>query len=148
LERGHTISESENLTKLDARCRIVAQTSLIEHIIKMNCKSSVPALLAVGFALLLLCSTSANGQRAKRFAGNEAGSNSEGNQNIDEAFRDYVYNMVMSRLNMDAVDPMMVSKRGPHGYLDFGVSRGASGAEAAKARLGLKLAHNPFGPGR
>ncbi|XP_064480336.1 diuretic hormone class 2-like [Ornithodoros turicata] len=34
------------------------------------------------------------------------------------------------------------------GLLDFGLSRGVSGAEAAKARLGLKMAHDPYGPGR
>lgn len=34
------------------------------------------------------------------------------------------------------------------GLLDFGLSRGVSGAEAAKARLGLKMAHDPYGPGK
>ncbi|XP_064480846.1 uncharacterized protein LOC135394182 [Ornithodoros turicata] len=41
----------------------------------------------------------------------------------------------------------LVRKRS-RGMLDFGMTRGASGAKAAKARLGLKLANDPYGPGR
>jgi len=34
------------------------------------------------------------------------------------------------------------------GMLDFGLTRGMSGVDAAKARLGLRYAADPYGPGR
>ncbi|XP_077559879.1 uncharacterized protein LOC144174832 isoform X3 [Haemaphysalis longicornis] len=56
---------------------------------------------------------------------------------------DYLLNLIRSRSGSAYAMP----KRS-RGMLDFGMTRGASGAKAAKARLGLKLANDPFGPGR
>ncbi|KAK8760356.1 uncharacterized protein LOC144129152 [Amblyomma americanum] len=56
---------------------------------------------------------------------------------------DYLLSLLRSRSSNFDVMP----KRS-RGMLDFGMTRGASGAKAAKARLGLKLANDPFGPGR
>lgn len=56
---------------------------------------------------------------------------------------DYLLSLLRSRSSNFDVMP----KRS-RGMLDFGMTRGASGARAAKARLGLKLANDPFGPGR
>lgn len=56
---------------------------------------------------------------------------------------DYLLNLIRSRSGSAYAMP----KRS-RGMLDFGMTRGASGARAAKARLGLKLANDPFGPGR
>ncbi|CAN8002559.1 unnamed protein product [Ixodes pacificus] len=55
---------------------------------------------------------------------------------------DYLLSLLRSRSGSDSLP-----KRS-RGMLDFGMTRGASGAKAAKARLGLKLANDPFGPGR
>lgn len=56
---------------------------------------------------------------------------------------DFLLNLLRSRSSGDSL-PLKRSR----GMLDFGMTRGASGAKAAKARLGLKLANDPFGPGR
>ncbi|CAN7998468.1 unnamed protein product [Ixodes hexagonus] len=67
-----------------------------------------------------------------------------------DAGEDYLLNLLRNRVNHPGLSPAMLEqqqKRGG-GLLDFGISRGASGAEAAKARLGLKLANDPYGPGK
>ncbi|OQR66948.1 hypothetical protein BIW11_13824 [Tropilaelaps mercedesae] len=46
-----------------------------------------------------------------------------------------------------SVELMLGDKRS-NGMLDFGLARGMSGVDAAKARLGLKYANDPYGPGR
>ncbi|XP_037286841.2 diuretic hormone class 2 isoform X1 [Rhipicephalus microplus] len=62
-----------------------------------------------------------------------------------DAGEEYLLGLLRNRLSHPAV---LDQQKRAGGLLDFGVSRGASGAEAAKARLGLKLAHDPYGPGR
>ncbi|KAL1432926.1 hypothetical protein MTO96_001918 [Rhipicephalus appendiculatus] len=62
-----------------------------------------------------------------------------------DAGEEYLLGLLRNRLSHPA---MLEQQKRAGGLLDFGVSRGASGAEAAKARLGLKLAHDPYGPGR
>jgi len=46
-----------------------------------------------------------------------------------------------------SVEYLLGDKRS-NGMLDFGLARGMSGVDAAKARLGLKYANDPYGPGR
>ncbi|XP_050038873.1 diuretic hormone class 2-like [Dermacentor andersoni] len=62
-----------------------------------------------------------------------------------DAGEEYLLGLLRNRLSHPA---LLDQQKRAGGLLDFGVSRGASGAEAAKARLGLKLAHDPYGPGR
>ncbi|XP_077518782.1 diuretic hormone class 2-like isoform X1 [Amblyomma americanum] len=58
---------------------------------------------------------------------------------------EYLLSLLRNRISHPS---LLEQQKRAGGLLDFGVSRGASGAEAAKARLGLKLAHDPYGPGR
>lgn len=60
---------------------------------------------------------------------------------------DYLLNPFRNRLSHQGYGPWLLEQKRV-GVLDFGVARGASGAKAAKARLGLKLANDPYGPGK
>uniref|UniRef100_A0A023G9E0 Putative secreted protein n=1 Tax=Amblyomma triste TaxID=251400 RepID=A0A023G9E0_AMBTT len=59
---------------------------------------------------------------------------------------EYLLSLLRNRISHPS--SLLEQQKRAGGLLDFGVSRGASGAEAAKARLGLKLAHDPYGPGK
>lgn len=62
-----------------------------------------------------------------------------------DAGEEYLLGLLRNRISHPS---LMEQQKRAGGLLDFGVSRGASGAEAAKARLGLKLANDPYGPGK
>ncbi|EEC13364.1 diuretic hormone class 2 [Ixodes scapularis] len=103
--------------------------------------------LLVGFAttlLLAMAVTSASSQghlRPKRDVYYDS--------SLD-AGEDYLLNLLRNRVNHPGLSPALLEQQQKRagGLLDFGLSRGASGAEAAKARLGLKLANDPYGPGK
>ncbi|XP_018493682.1 uncharacterized protein LOC100905651 [Galendromus occidentalis] len=59
----------------------------------------------------------------------------------DEALQYYYF------MHPPSMEYMLGDKRS-NGMIDFGLARGMSGVDAAKARLGLKYANDPFGPGR
>jgi len=67
---------------------------------------------------------------------------------IDNTPPEVILQLLQNQLTAQRLYQGEGSVKRSRGMLDFGVSRGASGSEAAKARLGLKLASDPYGPGR
>lgn len=63
------------------------------------------------------------------------------------SFPDANWGLLLSSAAACSVELMLGDKRS-NGMLDFGLARGMSGVDAAKARLGLKYANDPYGPGR